>query len=53
MRATDRSRSGERQVGVVNRPMILAYRLIPRLFDAVISPVLRVVSFEPARGVAG
>jgi short-subunit dehydrogenase len=53
LRATDRSRSSERQVGVVNRPMILAYRLIPRLFDAVISPVLRVVSFEPARGVAG
>jgi NAD(P)-dependent dehydrogenase (short-subunit alcohol dehydrogenase family) len=50
VRATDRSRSSERQIGLVNRPMILAYRLVPRVFDAVIAPILRAVSFEPARG---
>ena len=49
VRATERSRSTERQIGLVNRPMILAYRLVPRVFDALISPVLRAVSFEPAQ----
>jgi short-subunit dehydrogenase len=53
VRATDRSRSSERQIGLVNRPMILAYRLVPRVFDALISPVLRAVSFEPAPTSSG
>jgi short-subunit dehydrogenase len=53
VRATDRSRSSERQIGLVNRPMILAYRFVPRMFDAVIAPLLRTVSFEPERRSAG
>lgn len=38
--ATDRRRSSECQVGVVNRPAIAIYRLLPSLFDAVITPLL-------------
>jgi short-subunit dehydrogenase len=49
VRATDRSRSSERHIGVVNRPAILAYRLLPRLFDAVIGPVLQATSFSGSR----
>ena len=47
VRATDRRRSRERHIVLANRPMILAYRLVPRLFDAVIAPLLRKVSYEP------
>ena len=43
VRATDRSGSSERHIGLVNRPMIVAYRLVPRMFDAVIAPLLRTV----------
>lgn len=46
VRATDRRRSSERHIGLANRPMILAYRLVPRLFDAVIAPLLHAVSYE-------
>jgi hypothetical protein len=53
VRATDRSGSSERHIGLVNRPMIVAYRLVPRVFDAVIAPLLRTVSFEPERRPAG
>ncbi len=45
VRATSRGRSSERQVGFVNRPMIAVYRLLPSLFDAVITPLLHVTSF--------
>lgn len=45
VRATDRSRSSERQVGWMNRPAIVAYHLMPALFDAVIGPFLRAVAF--------
>jgi short-subunit dehydrogenase len=45
VRATNRRRSSERQVGWINRPAIMAYRLIPAIFDAVIGPMLRTVSF--------
>lgn len=47
VRATDRRRSSERQVGLVNLPAIILYRLIPSLFDAVIGPMIRTVSFAP------
>lgn len=55
VRATDRRRSSQRQVGWVNRPAILAYRLIPTVFDAVVGPLLRAVSFEsePIASTAG
>ncbi|TPG35654.1 SDR family NAD(P)-dependent oxidoreductase [Mycolicibacterium hodleri] len=45
VRATGRRRSSERQVGWMNRPAILAYRLIPSLYDAAIGPFLRAVAF--------
>ena len=47
VRATDRRRSSERQIGLVNRPAIAFYRLLPRVFDAVIGPMLQAVSFSP------
>jgi NAD(P)-dependent dehydrogenase (short-subunit alcohol dehydrogenase family) len=55
VRATDRRRSSERQVGWMNRPAILAYHLIPSLFDAVIGPFLRAVAFTsgPAKSTDG
>jgi short-subunit dehydrogenase len=46
VRATDRRRSSERQVGWMNRPAIAAYHLMPSVFDAVIGPFLRMVSFS-------
>jgi NAD(P)-dependent dehydrogenase (short-subunit alcohol dehydrogenase family) len=45
VRATDRQRSSERQVGWFNRPAIVAYRLMPPVFDALIGPLIRAVSF--------
>jgi NAD(P)-dependent dehydrogenase (short-subunit alcohol dehydrogenase family) len=45
VRATDRRRSSERQVGWMNRPAIVAYHVIPTIFDAVIGPFLRAVAF--------
>lgn len=47
MRATDRTRSSERQVGWMNRPAIAAYRLLPTVYDAVIGPFLRMVALTP------
>ncbi|VEG52994.1 short-chain dehydrogenase/reductase SDR [Mycolicibacterium aurum] len=46
VRASDRDRSSERQVGLVNLPAIILYRVIPSLFDAVIGPLIRAASFE-------
>jgi NAD(P)-dependent dehydrogenase (short-subunit alcohol dehydrogenase family) len=45
VRATDRQQSSERQVGWMNRPAIVAYHLIPSIFDALIGPFLRAVAF--------
>ena len=45
VRATDRRRSSERQVGWMNWPMILTYNLLPALYDAAIGPILRAVAF--------
>jgi short-subunit dehydrogenase len=45
VRATDRRRSSERQVGWMNRPAILAYTLLPAAYDAFIGPFLRAVAF--------
>jgi short-subunit dehydrogenase len=45
VRATDRRRSTERQVGWMNRPAILAYHAIPSIYDALIGPFLRAVAF--------
>jgi short-subunit dehydrogenase len=45
VRATDRARSSERQVGWFNRPAILVYRLMPPVFDALIGPLIRAANF--------
>lgn len=43
--ATTRNRSSERQIGWSNRPAIAVYRLLPAVFDALITPLLRYISF--------
>lgn len=43
--AADSGRSGERQVGWANYPMLAAYRLLPRLFDVLVGPLMRLGSF--------
>jgi short-subunit dehydrogenase len=55
VRATDRDHSSERQVGLLNRPAIFAYRLIPRVFDVLIGPLLRATSFTsgPSEATTG
>lgn len=45
IRATGRRHSSERQVGWFNRPAIVAYTLLPAVFDALIGPFLRTVAF--------
>jgi NAD(P)-dependent dehydrogenase (short-subunit alcohol dehydrogenase family) len=45
VKATDSGRSSERQVGLANRPMLLGYRLLPRVFDAMVGPLMRLGSF--------
>lgn len=46
MRAAEKTRSTERQVGWVNLPAIATYRLVPAVFDAVIGPLIRRVMFS-------
>lgn len=55
LRATDRQRSSERQVGWANLPAIAMYRLLPSVYDALVGPFLRAVAFtdqstEPTEG---
>jgi NAD(P)-dependent dehydrogenase (short-subunit alcohol dehydrogenase family) len=45
VRAAEKTRSTERQVGWVNLPAIATYRLVPAVFDAVIGPIIRRVMF--------
>ena len=45
--ATDSGRPSERQASLANWPMLLAYRLVPRLFDALVGPLMRALSFGP------
>jgi short-subunit dehydrogenase len=45
VRATTRRRSTERHVGWLNRPMVLAYRLFPALFDAFAGQLTRAILF--------
>ncbi|WP_234880264.1 SDR family NAD(P)-dependent oxidoreductase [Mycolicibacterium litorale] len=57
VRATDRQRSSERQVGLANLPAIAMYRLLPSIYDALVGPFLRAVAFtdestEPTEGNA-
>lgn len=52
VRATERRRSSERQVGLLNWPAIITFRLIPSVFDAVIGPFIRATAFESARDSA-
>ncbi|MGW0162563.1 SDR family NAD(P)-dependent oxidoreductase [Mycobacterium sp. NPDC003323] len=53
--ATNRRRSSERQIGWFNRPAIAAYRLLPSIFDALITPLLQATSFssKPTEESAG
>ena len=43
--ATDSGRPSERQVGWTNYPMLAGYRLLPRVFDILVNPMMRVASF--------
>jgi short-subunit dehydrogenase len=47
--ATDSGRSSEHQVGLVNRPMLVAYRVLPRAFDVMVGPLLRLGGFRRER----
>ncbi|MCP2195149.1 SDR family NAD(P)-dependent oxidoreductase [Williamsia deligens] len=38
-------RSGEKQVGLANRPMLLGYRIVPRVFDMMVRPLMGTLSF--------
>lgn len=43
--AAQHRRSGERQIGVVNTPLLLSYRLLPRVFDRVAAPLVKLIGF--------
>jgi short-subunit dehydrogenase len=43
--ATTRRHSTERHVGWLNRPMVLAYRLVPSIFDALAGRLTRAILF--------
>jgi len=43
--ATESGRSSERQVGWANYPMLAGYRLLPRVFDVLVGPLMRLGSF--------
>ena len=45
VRATTRGHSTERHVGWFNRPMVVAYRLVPSIFDAVAGRLTRALIF--------
>ncbi|WP_428339472.1 SDR family NAD(P)-dependent oxidoreductase [Mycobacterium sp.] len=45
VRATTRGRSTERHVGWLNRPMVVAYRIFPSLFDAFAAQLTRAILF--------
>ena len=38
-------RSSDRQVGLANRPMLAGYRLLPRVFDVMVRPLMGALSF--------
>ena len=42
-------RSGDRQVGLANRPMLLGYRLFPWAFDLMVRPLMGALSFTRDR----
>ena len=57
VRATDRERSSERQVGLFNRPVIAMYHLLPPVYDVLMGAFLRAFGFtseatEPNEGNA-
>ena len=43
--AGDSTRPSEHQVGMANWPLLAGYRLVPRVFDALVGPVMRAMSF--------
>lgn len=47
--ATDSGRPSERQVGWANYPMLAGYRLLPRVFDVLVGPLMRAGSFARRR----
>jgi hypothetical protein len=46
LRATDRARSSEHNVNWVSGLLLVAYRLVPAAFDAVVAPVMRLAGFS-------
>jgi short-subunit dehydrogenase len=42
---TRRGRGGERQVGLANLPLLAADRLLPRVFDALVGPLIKLGGF--------
>ncbi|WP_172826590.1 SDR family NAD(P)-dependent oxidoreductase [Mycobacterium sp. 1423905.2] len=53
--ATDSGRTAERQVGVFNYPMLIAYRTLPRVFDVLVGPLMKLGGFarEPLAVTTG
>ncbi len=47
--ATESGRPSERQVGLANYPMLAGYRLLPRVFDLLVGPLMRAGSFTRER----
>ncbi|MCV7420297.1 SDR family NAD(P)-dependent oxidoreductase [Mycobacterium yunnanensis] len=47
---TDHDRSTERYVGWVNVPAIVAYHVVPGVFDALVGPLVRATLFTTTRG---
>jgi hypothetical protein len=45
MAASHRSRSGDRQVGLMNLPIMLSDRVFPRVFDRIAAPLMKAVGF--------
>jgi NAD(P)-dependent dehydrogenase (short-subunit alcohol dehydrogenase family) len=43
--AIDSGRPSERQVGILNVPMLIGYRLLPRVFDTIVGPLIRMAAF--------
>lgn len=52
MQEADRSHSTERHIGWFTLPAIVAYRLVPSAFDALIGPLLRATAFTSEKNNA-
>lgn len=43
--ATEAGSASERQVGLLNWPLLVGYRVLPRVFDTIVGPLMRLGSF--------